>query len=259
MKQGPFAPGRLCCPPPHSYYDPLRLLSAGCHFPGSPVIDSTASQPPQGRGRGGPLQFPRQPSNRSTPPAPGGSLAPAPGPIDAVHGLRPRETGSAPPCPAHRAGVPNDAADFASCCGPVSCSPPHRGFVAPLRPPGSHPRPGAALPRTLASPRTGLTPAGCRELVARLRHDAILSVMAPELLDALPAGTPEGYVRRLRCCDVVIRGQYLPDHRQQDRGTVGPARRSWATPAARGIPTFRIPLSAEPSRTSCRSGSGLDA
>src|SRR6266536_4398383 len=35
---------------------------------------------------------------------------------------------------------------------------------------GSHPTPGAVLPGTLASPRTGLTPAGCRELVARLRH-----------------------------------------------------------------------------------------
>jgi hypothetical protein len=94
-----------------------------------------------------------------------------------------------PLAPPNRAGVPNDAAGFTSCCGPVSCSPPDRGFVAPLRPPGSHPASGAALPRTLASPRTGLTPAGCRELVARLRHDAILSVMAPELLDALPAGT----------------------------------------------------------------------
>src|SRR6266498_5774699 len=34
---------------------------------------------PQTRGQGGPLQFPRQPSDRSTPHAPGGSWAPAPG------------------------------------------------------------------------------------------------------------------------------------------------------------------------------------
>jgi len=33
--------------------------------------------------------------------------------------------------------------------------------------PGSHPTPGVLLPGTLASPRTGLAPAGCRELVAR--------------------------------------------------------------------------------------------
>jgi len=30
-------------------------------FPGSPVIGKLAPTPPQGRGRGGPLQFPRQP------------------------------------------------------------------------------------------------------------------------------------------------------------------------------------------------------
>ncbi len=36
---------------------------------------------------------------------------------------------------------------------------------------------GVLLPGTLASPRTGLTPAGCRELVARLRRGALLSVV----------------------------------------------------------------------------------
>src|SRR6266508_6638396 len=43
--------------------------------------------------------------------------------------------------------------------------------------PGSHPTPGVLLPGTLASPRTGLPPAGCRELVARLRRGALLSVL----------------------------------------------------------------------------------
>src|SRR6266498_2391331 len=43
--------------------------------------------------------------------------------------------------------------------------------------PGSHPTPGVLLPGTLASPRAGLAPAGCRELVARLRRGALLSVM----------------------------------------------------------------------------------
>ena len=37
---------------------------------------------------------------------------------------------------------------------------------------------------TLASPRTGLPPAGCPQLVAQLRHDNLLVVMAPKLLDA---------------------------------------------------------------------------
>jgi len=37
--------------------------------------------------------------------------------------------------------------------------------------------PGVLLPGTLASPRTGLAPAGCRELVARLRRGVLLSVV----------------------------------------------------------------------------------
>jgi hypothetical protein len=47
----------------------------------------------------------------------------------------------------------------------------------PASTPGSRPTPGAALPGTLASPRTGLAPAGCRELVARLRRGGLLSVV----------------------------------------------------------------------------------
>src|SRR5215218_1535011 len=43
--------------------------------------------------------------------------------------------------------------------------------------PGSRPTPGVLLPGTLASPRAGLTPTGCRELVARLRRGALLSVL----------------------------------------------------------------------------------
>jgi hypothetical protein len=45
------------------------------------------------------------------------------------------------------------------------------------------PHAGNQLPRTLASPRTGLTPAGCPELIAWLHH-TVLSRVAPELLDA---------------------------------------------------------------------------
>lgn len=60
--------------------------------------------------------------------------------------------------------------------------------------PDSHPTPAGALPRTLASPRTGLTPAGCRELLARL-HRRTPSMTAPELLDA--RGSKTGLVREL--------------------------------------------------------------
>ena len=73
----------------------------------------------------------------------------------------------------------NDAAGFTSCCGLVSRS-------DPASHPASRPRTGASLPGTLASPRTGLAPAGCPQLVAQLRHDNLLVVMAPKLLDALP-------------------------------------------------------------------------
>jgi hypothetical protein len=44
----------------------------------------------------------------------------------------------------------------------------------PASTPGSRPTPGAALPGTLASPRAGLPPAGCRELVARLHRRSLL-------------------------------------------------------------------------------------
>src|SRR6266487_5458966 len=47
---------------------------------------------------------------------------------------------------------------------------PSQGLCRSASTPGSHPTPGAVLPGTLASPQTGLTPAGCRELAARLRH-----------------------------------------------------------------------------------------
>ena len=54
----------------------------------------------------------------------------------------------------------------------------------PASSPASQPNPGASLPGTLASPRTGLSPAGYQELVVRLRHVRSFAVMASELLDA---------------------------------------------------------------------------
>src|SRR6266571_5867898 len=137
---------------------------------------------PQTRGQGGPLQFPRQPSDRSTPHAPGGSWAPAPGSlVPSVAFAHPTRTrlllGPA------RAGVfvttlqaSRDVADW-----PVAR--PHQGRRCSASTAGSRPPPGAALPGTLASPRTGLTPAGCHELVARIRRLPPFS-LAPELLDA---------------------------------------------------------------------------
>jgi hypothetical protein len=59
-------------------------------------------------------------------------------------------------------------------------------LLGPAPNPASRPRTGASLPGTLASPRTGLTPAGCPQLVDWLRHHNLLVVMAPNLLDAPP-------------------------------------------------------------------------
>jgi hypothetical protein len=53
----------------------------------------------------------------------------------------------------------------------------------PASTPGSRPTSGAALPGTLASPRAGLPPAGCRELALGYTIN-LPSVSAPELLDA---------------------------------------------------------------------------
>jgi hypothetical protein len=61
-------------------------------------------------------------------------------------------------------------------------------LIHPAPNPASQPSPGASLPGTLASPQTGLTPAGCPELLARLHHDNLLVVMAPELLGAREVG-----------------------------------------------------------------------
>src|SRR4030095_8154468 len=79
MKQGPFPPDRLCCPVHRRYYDPLRLPLGRSPFPGVTGYRRACFPDPQTRGRGGSLQFPGQPSDRSTPHTPGGSWAPAPG------------------------------------------------------------------------------------------------------------------------------------------------------------------------------------
>ena len=56
--------------------------------------------------------------------------------------------------------------------------------LGPASTPASQPTPGAPLPRTLASPRTGLTPAGSRELADRLHHNNLPVIMTPNRLDA---------------------------------------------------------------------------
>ena len=105
----------------------------------------------------------------------------------AVHGLRPFGTGSAPPCLAH-ARCRDDAAGFTRRCGLVSCHP--LDGVSSLRFDGGlSTDAGSQLPGTLASPRAGLAPAGCPQLVARLRHDHLLVVMRPSIWTHPECGT----------------------------------------------------------------------
>lgn len=81
LEDGPtgLSPARNMRRPAHTMA-PSDSLPAAWHFPGALVIARPRSWPPQGQGRVGPLQFPRWPSSRSTPPTPGGPSAPAPGP-----------------------------------------------------------------------------------------------------------------------------------------------------------------------------------
>ena len=62
----------------------------------------------------------------------------------------------------------------------------------------SLPKPEVSLPRTLASPWTGLAPASYRELVARLRHFYLLVLMTSELLDARGFRLSDGRTNRAR-------------------------------------------------------------
>src|SRR5215211_5158295 len=103
---------------------------------------------------------PRHPSDRSTPPTPEGSLAPAPGSQVPSMAFATGIQARLPLGPLARGFLSTPQASLDAADWPVAR--PLDGTVF-LRF-----DPGAALPGTLASPRTGLPPAGCRELGARL-------------------------------------------------------------------------------------------
>ena len=140
-------------------------LPAHRSLPGSsPVIEQRPSDDfRSSSGRVGTPQFPPSPSERSAPSTPGGSSGLLFQALHPFRGLHPGRLGSAPPLPHPEDGHTNGAAGFASCCGPLICSP--RGaFDAGLRP---DPFPGQAaslLPGLLAVTRAGLSPAGDGEL-----------------------------------------------------------------------------------------------
>ena len=159
MKRGPF-PMRPAFPT-SEYYDPLRLpLDHPSHFPGSPVIGQ-ASLPAarRRRGRDGSPGFPRRPSARSTPNTPEGSSAPAPGTRALSMAFAVLEPARHPLFPARRRARLTTLTQ-------ASLTLQTARSLRPASHPTSRSRTGASLPGTQASPRTGLTPAGHRELIA---------------------------------------------------------------------------------------------
>src|ERR1019366_7013241 len=95
-------------------------------------------------------------------------------------------------------------------------------LLHPASPPASRPTTGASLPGTLASPWTGLTPAGCRELLVRLRQTKLLTVMASELLDTRGS--------RLICHDALVA------HFRESLGLEGGRDQLGIGPAALEVP-----------------------
>src|SRR5215207_1783900 len=144
-----------------------------------PVIGGPASRAPQARGHRGPLQFPRHPSDHSTPPTPEGSWAPAPGSLVPSMAFATGIRARLPLGPLARGFLTTLQASLDAADWPVA--------PRPASTPGSRPTPGAALPGTLASPQAGLPPASCRELALGYAIN-LPSVSAPELLDAHSAG-----------------------------------------------------------------------
>jgi hypothetical protein len=172
MKRGPFAPDGLCCPADQHYYDPLRLPLDRPPLPGFAGY-RRASLPatPQATGPRRLSPVPRTTIRPFNAHNAGGSSAPAPGSqapsmAFAVH------------TPARHPLFPPNGGSLTT-LAQASLALRTGRSLRPASHPASRPRTGASLPRTRASPRTGLTPAGRPELVARLRHVELLLFMAP--------------------------------------------------------------------------------
>src|SRR5215207_8350698 len=142
---GVLGPGGLCCPCRRRYYDPLRLPGGRPSLPVVSVIGGPASQAPQARGHRGPLQFPRHPSDHSTPPTPEGSWAPAPGSQVPSMAFATGMQARLPLGPLARGFLTTPQASLDAADRPVA--------PRPASTPGSRPTPGAALPGTWRLPR----------------------------------------------------------------------------------------------------------
>jgi hypothetical protein len=105
---------------------PPTPSQAACHFPGSPVIDRTATRCPQQTGPKRVSPVPRTTIRPFHAPYAGGSLNDRPRTRIVFHGLHQSAKGSAPSLRHQQVARHNDAAGFASCCGPASRSTPLR-------------------------------------------------------------------------------------------------------------------------------------
>ena len=120
MKQGPFAQAGCVVPAVNAPTTPSDCRPATPPLPVHGYRRSIASRPPQARSRDGSPQFRSQPCDRSDPPTPGSSWAPAPGPkvpSVAFTLFRRARLSLVPPSPG---GVPVGAAGFTSCYGPAT-------------------------------------------------------------------------------------------------------------------------------------------
>ena len=145
---------RVIRPAPTAARPPKPLPGFAGYRPG------IASRRPAGdRGRDGSPGFPRRPFARSTPNTPEGSSAPAPGP-------RAPSMAFAVLAPARHPLFPRPKAGSLTTLTQASLTLQTARSLRPASHPTSRSRTGASLPGTQASPRTGLTPAGHRELVA---------------------------------------------------------------------------------------------
>ena len=97
----------------------------------------------------------------------------------------------------------------------------------------SRPAPGASLPGTLASPRAGLAPAGCRELLARVMSSGLSFLPAPELLDA-PCDFFSVETVRLKTLYVLFFIE-ISTRRMHLAGVTAHPCSAWVTPQARNL------------------------
>ncbi len=143
----------------------------------------------------------------------------------------------------------NDAAGFASCCGPLSRSP-NRGFDAGPRPGPSPDRAASPLPGLLAATRTGLTPAGDDELAldqVTSQHHLQLWAHKEQDVEPLPEDRVDGEEVALKDCGRLLTQELPPADARSSRCGLDP------------VPVKNVPNTARRQRQPQRDQLALDA